>query len=99
MVMAPPEDHLFPSSWPATGTAGHDEGSVRGQLVLGLGIEVAGVVAFVQLLRGFPLQTVDHAAALHCRACIDRVSPANNVLVLVCRQELGPAIRIELDQP
>ncbi len=49
-------------------------------LVLRLGLEIAGIVALVQLARRIAPGAVDHAAALHCRAFGDRRGPALHVL-------------------
>src|SRR5215831_7704914 len=58
--------------------------SVRGgELVLRLRVEVAGVVALVQLLGGVARKPVDHAPAPHRRPFQKHVGPALDVLVLV----------------
>src|SRR5947209_7745575 len=54
-----------------------------GQLVLRLGVEVAGVVALVQLLGRLAREAIDHAAAPHRRACEEGVGPALDVLVIL----------------
>src|SRR5664279_2288529 len=61
-------------------------------LVLRLGVEIAGVVAFVQLVRGLARGAVDHATALHRRALGDGVGPALHVLVVLHCQEFAAAI-------
>src|SRR5437763_1583471 len=67
--------------------------SVRGgELVLRLRVEVAGVVALVQLLGRIAGGAVDHAPALHGRPRVDLVSPAVDVLVLLRAKELGAAV-------
>src|SRR5215471_14626047 len=60
--------------------------------VLRLGFEVAGVVPLEQLLRRIAGGAVDHAAALHRRARVDLIGPAQHVLVFVRADELGAAI-------
>src|SRR6516165_2461225 len=69
------------------------------ELVLRLGFEIAGVVAFVQLARWLAGKAVDHATALDGRPLVDHVGPALDVLVLVHRQELGRAVLPKLGQP
>src|SRR4030095_578927 len=61
----------------------------RRQLVRGLGLEVAGLVALGRLARGIAKRAVDHPAALHRRPRGDLVGPALDVLVLAHRQELA----------
>src|SRR3954453_15682088 len=70
-----------------------------GGLVLRLRFEVAGVVAFVQLLRGVAGGAVYHAPALDGGACVDLVGPAIDVFVLVHAEEFGGAVLPELHQP
>src|SRR4030081_2755953 len=69
-----------------------------GELVLRLRVEVASVVALVQLARRLAGETVDHAPALHGRPFEEGVGPALDVLVLLHRQEfrrrtIEPALR------
>src|ERR1051325_175433 len=70
-----------------------------GDLVLGLGLEIAGVVPLEQLLRRLAGRAVDHAPALHRRARPDLLGPADDIFVLVRADELGAAVLIELHQP
>src|SRR5882757_5006225 len=69
------------------------------QLVLSPQLEVAGVMAFMELVRGIALQAVDDASALDGRAIADQVGPALDVLVVADRQELARAIQQALGQP
>ena len=63
------------------------------------GVEIAGVVALVQLARGLAADAVDHPPALHGRPFGDRVGPALHVLVLLHAEELGRAVEPALRQP
>src|SRR5579871_3108334 len=63
----------------------------RRQLVLGLGLEVAGVVPLVQLAGRITPGAVDHQPALHTGALGDLVVPALHVLVVLHREELAGA--------
>src|ERR1044072_7408716 len=69
-----------------------------GDLVLGLGLEIAGVVPLEQLLRRLAGRAVDHAPALHRRGRPDLLGPANAIFVFVRADDLGPAILPELHQ-
>src|SRR5271168_2439353 len=74
--------------------------SIRGcKLVLRLRVEVAGVVALVQLARWLAGKAVDHAPAPDGRPFKEHIGPALDVLVLVDREELGRPILAELRQP
>src|SRR5437870_5006851 len=55
-------------------------------LVLRFGLEIAGVVTFVQLARRVAPGAVDHAPTLHRRALRDGVSPALHILVVLHRE-------------
>ena len=68
------------------------------QLVLRLGVEIAGVVTLMQLRRGIALQPVDDAPALHGRAGSDRVGPTLHVLVFMHGQEFAGSIQQALRQ-
>src|SRR3954471_4405439 len=70
----------------------------RRQLVLRLRLEVAGVVALVQLARRLAPGAVDHAAALHRRALRNLVGPAQDVRVLVHLQELARSVQLPLGE-
>src|ERR1051325_9806797 len=70
-----------------------------GDLVLGLGLEIAGIVPLEQLLRRLAGGAVDHAPALHRRPGPDLLGPADDIFVLVRADELGAAVLIELHQP
>src|ERR1700704_6831277 len=72
--------------------------SRRGNLVLRAGLEIAGVVAFVQLTGGLAPSAVDHASALHRRAFGDGVGPALHVFVLLHAQEFAGAVEHALRQ-
>src|SRR5258708_7705949 len=63
------------------------------ELVLRLCVEIAGVVALVQLARGLAPGAVDHAPALHSRALGDRVGPALHVLVCLDLKEFARTIQ------
>src|SRR6185369_5649347 len=67
-------------------------GLFRRQLVRGLGLEVAGLVALRKLARGVAERAVHHPAALDRRPRGDLVGPALDVLVVAYRQELAAAI-------
>src|SRR5262249_36412678 len=56
-------------------------------LVLRLGLEIAGVVALAQLLFRRPAGAVDHSPALDGRALADFILPARQVFVLVRLQK------------
>jgi hypothetical protein len=77
---------------------GNVRASVSGgrQLVLRLRLEVAGVVPFVELIRGIAAQSVDLAAAFHRRALADQRHPALQMLVVLHRQEFATAILVVL---
>src|SRR5580704_19164517 len=68
------------------------------QLVLGPQFEIAGVMAFVQLVRGIALQAVDDAPPLDGWTLADDVGPALDVLVVLHRQELAGAVQQSLGQ-
>src|SRR5258708_20241268 len=63
------------------------------ELVLRLCLEIAVVVALVQLARGLAPGAVDHAPALHSRALGDRVGPALHVLVSLDLKEFARTLQ------
>src|SRR5260221_3231121 len=69
------------------------------QLVLCPQLEVAGVMAFMELVRRIALQAVDDASPLDGRAIADQVGPALDVLVVADRQEIARANHQALCQP
>src|SRR5581483_2356815 len=60
--------------------------------VLCFGLEIAGVMALVQLALGIAGDAIDHAPALYRRALGELVGPAVDVLVFVHGEELAGAI-------
>src|SRR3954471_18777134 len=68
------------------------------QLVLRAKLEIARVVALVQLIRRIALQAVDDPSTLHRRALADQVGPALDVLVVLDRQKLARAIQQSLGE-
>lgn len=84
---------------PAQGMAARRPFAVlSGQLVLRPGVEVAGVMAFVQLARRLAAGPVDLAAARYRRPCEDLVGPAQDVLVFVHGQEFVGTVLPAFDQ-
>src|SRR5690349_8695391 len=69
-----------------------------GNLVLRLHLEVAGVVALVQLARRLTGGAVDHPPALHGRPCPYLFGPALNILVFMDREEFASPVTVELHQ-
>src|ERR1700751_693605 len=61
-------------------------------LILGPGVEIAGVMALVELARRITGNAVDHAPALDGRAFCNLVGPALHVLVFVHGEEFARAI-------
>src|ERR1700681_3754337 len=61
-------------------------------LVLRLRLEIAGVMALMQLARRIALDTVDHAAALHGRTLGELVGPALHVLVFVHSEKFARTV-------
>src|SRR5215467_12230681 len=59
----------------------------RSVLVLRFGLEIAGVMALVQLFFRRPAGAVDHSPALDGRALTDFFCPACQVFILVRLQE------------
>src|SRR3982751_6823584 len=76
----------------------NDRSVLRREFVLGPQLEVAGVVALVQLVGGIALQAVDDPPALDGRALADRIGPALDVAVLCHRQELAGAVEQSLGE-
>src|SRR5258708_24241026 len=63
------------------------------ELVLRLCLEIAGVVALVQLARGLAPGAVDHAPALPSRALGDRAGPPLHVLECLDLKEFARTIQ------
>ena len=61
----------------------------RSDLVLRSGLEIAGVMSFVQLFFNRPAGAVDHSPALDGRALADFFRPARKVFIFVRLQELA----------
>src|SRR6267142_5020740 len=61
----------------------------RVDLVLGFGLEIAGVMALAQLSFRWPAGAVDHSSALDGRALADFFRPARQVFIFVRLQELA----------
>ena len=55
----------------------------RRKLVLGLGLEIAGVMALVQLARRLTEDPIDHTSALHGWPFEELVGPVMDVLVIL----------------
>src|ERR1700739_4498076 len=66
--------------------------SSGGELVLRLGVEIASVVAVVQLARRLTVNAVDHPSPPYCRPLHECVSPTTHVLVVLHAQELGGSV-------
>ena len=62
------------------------------ELVLRLRVEVAGVVPFVQLIRGIAVHPVDPCGRASPRASADHRHPAPQILVVLHRREFATAI-------
>ena len=62
----------------------------RADLVLRFGLEIAGVMALVQLFFGRPAGAVDHSPALDGRARADFFRPACQVFIFVRLQYRNP---------
>jgi hypothetical protein len=60
---------------------------VRADLVLRFGLEIAGVMAFVQLFFRRPAGAVDHSPALDGRACADFFRSTCQVFIFMRLQE------------
>ena len=59
----------------------------RADLVLRFGLEIAGIMALVQLFSRRPAGAVDHSPALNGRASADFFRPACQVFIFVRLQE------------
>src|SRR2546421_8781408 len=64
----------------------------RLDLVLRFGLEIAGVMALVQLCFRRPAGAVDHSPALDGRALADFFRPARQVFIFVRLQELARVV-------
>src|SRR5579863_8937971 len=71
----------------------------RHELVLRFILEIAAIVALVQLTRQLAVDAIDHGSALYSRPLEERVSPALDVLVVLSVQELGSPIEPAFRQP
>jgi hypothetical protein len=64
----------------------------RADLVLRSGLEIAGVISFVQLFFERPADAIDHSPALDGRALADFFRPARQVFIFVRLQELARVV-------
>jgi hypothetical protein len=65
---------------------------VRADLVLGSGLEVAGIMAFVQLFFKRPAGAVHHSPALNGRAPANFFRPACQVFIFMRLQECARVV-------
>ena len=65
----------------------------RLELILGLGLKVARVVALPELARELAGRAVHHAAALHRRASRNHLGPALDLLVVLHLQKLAGVVK------
>src|SRR5580698_3079373 len=69
-------------------------GRLRRELVLGLEVKIAGVMALMQLTCKIAVGLVHDAPSLHRRTCGDRIGPAQDVFVIVHAEKLGRAVTV-----